>query len=478
MRSPSAKPNGSRFSTGKSSGPMPTPAVGSMPTIAIVGRPNVGKSTLINRLVGKRQAIVDDQPGVTRDRSVHRASWRNRPFRLIDTGGVRWDVDDPFAKLVNEQVLASLQEADIVILLVDGMTGLTDADTEVAKWVRKAAKPTIVAVNKIDRAEDLSLVSEFYSLGMGDPMGISALHGSVAVGDLLEEAFAKLPRGGGKKPAGPQALNQAIRLTIAGRPNVGKSSLLNAILGQTRTIVSDVSGTTRDAIDVPFEYNSQPFILVDTAGIRRKTRVDYGVEMFSVDRAVRSIRASDVSVLVLDAVEGVTEQDKRIAQKAVDSGVGLVVVVNKWDLIPDKTTHTTAQYQQKLLQEVPSLSFAEVVFTSALTGQRVERILDKAKQAFENTQRRLTTHVVNEVFQEAFTISPPAPAKNKRFKLLYVTQVKVGPPTFVFFVNDRTLLTQTYGRYLERRLRERVELKGSPVVFVFRSRVSKTDKSE
>lgn len=444
-----------------------------LPSIAIVGRPNVGKSTLLNRLVGHRQTIVDDQPGVTRDCSFHPVKWRGQSFQLVDTGGIHWEPDDPFSPLINDQVRHLLKQVDAIVLLVDAQTGLTDLDSEVAKWVRQAEKPTLVVVNKVDRALDAVQATEFYALGLGDPLAISALHGSTSVGDVLDW-MSQQAKARHRKPTAQERDNPPIRLTLAGRPNVGKSSLLNAILGHQRTIVSDIAGTTRDAIDVPFTYEDQPFILVDTAGIRRKTKVDYGIELFSVDRAVRSIRKADVCVLVLDAVEGITEQDKRIAQKVVDAGVGLVVVVNKWDLVPDKDTHSTARYQQQLLREVPSLGFAELVFTSAKSGQRVHKVLSKAKQARDNSLRRLPTHLVNEVFQEAFTATAPPTVKNKKLKLLYATQVKAGPPTFVLFVNDGGLMKDSYRRYLERHLRQRVELTGTPVTFILRNRQERT----
>lgn len=477
-----------------------------LPKVAIVGRPNVGKSTFINRLCGQRLAIVDDQPGVTRDRCYYTTFWRNQPIRLVDTGGVHWEPSDPFAQLINEQVQATLHEADIVLLLVDAQTGLTDLDEQVAKWVRKANKPTLVVVNKVDTLADAVAASEFYALGMGDPKPISALHGSASVGDVLDEVLTLLHGGFetrtpkrfkstgvlksrplahqgeaentddlpnlSPQPADPLAAlgGRPLQLALVGRPNVGKSSLLNALLGEERSLVSPLAGTTRDAIDGLLEHNGQGYRMLDTAGIRRKSKVDFGVELFSVDRAVRTLRKADVSILLLDAEEGITEQDKRIAQKVLEAGKALVVAINKWDAIEDKDTSSTVRYQKKLLAEVPSLSFASMVFISAKTGQRITKLLDKAKEAYINSQRRLGTHTLNQLLAEATSQHPIPLMRSRQARLLYATQVKAGPPTFVLFVNNKALLREAYMRYLERFLRERVELTGSPIKFVLRNR--------
>lgn len=447
-----------------------------LPVVAVVGRPNVGKSTLVNRLVGNRAAIVDDQPGVTRDRSYHEAIWNGQRFSLIDTGGLTGDNEDPFGPLIEAQVGLALEEADLILLVLDGQTGLTADDERVVKLLRKhlkggskkeAAKPLLLAVNKIDRVQDVAQAAEFYSLGLGEPRPVSALQGNTSVGDLLDELVRLLPE---KPRGGADSETLPLRLTLVGRPNVGKSSLVNSLLGTQRSIVSDISGTTRDAIDTPLEWGDKRYILVDTAGIRRKTKVDFGVELFSVDRAVRAMRRSDVVVLVLDAVDGLTEQDKRIAQKAMDAGRGLLVVVNKWDLIDDKTPNSVKTHKAKLLEGMPNLAFAEFLYTSAMSGQRVPRILELSDRVQQNRMRRLSTSVLNQVLQEAVTISPPPITKNKRFKLLYATQVKAGPPTLVLFVNDVKLLSEAYKRYLERKLRENVELSGTPVVLLFRDR--------
>jgi GTP-binding protein len=479
----------------------------SLPKVAIVGRPNVGKSTFINRLCGQRLAIVDDQPGVTRDRCYYTTFWRNQPIRLVDTGGVHWEPSDPFAQLINEQVQATLHEADIVLLLVDAQTGLTDLDEQVAKWVRKANKPTLVVVNKVDTMADAVATSEFYALGMGEPKPVSALHGSASVGDVLDEVLTLLHGGFDTRtpkkrfkttgvvssramarrgdadgdddlpelpaaPADPMAAlgGRPLHLALVGRPNVGKSSLLNALLGEERSLVSPLAGTTRDAIDGLLEHNGQGYRMLDTAGIRRKSKVDFGVELFSVDRAVRTLRKADVSILLLDAEEGITEQDKRIAQKVLEAGKALVVAINKWDAIEDKDTSSTVRYQKKLLADVPSLNFASMVFISAKTGQRITKLLDKAKDAYINSQRRIGTHTLNQLLAEATSQHPIPLMRSRQARLLYATQVKAGPPTFVLFVNNKALLREAYMRYLERFLRERVELTGTPVKFVLRNR--------
>ena len=447
-----------------------------LPKVAIVGRPNVGKSTLINRLLGKRQAIVDDQPGVTRDRSFQTTDWNGREFRIIDTGGVQFDPADPFFAHINEQVDLAIAEADVVVFIVDLKTGVTEGDEVVAKRLRKIDKPCILAVNKVDTVQDLGVVSEFYSLGMGDPIATSAEHGFGGVGDLLDAVVEKLPESSASTEADDEEEESIIRLTFTGRPNVGKSSLLNALLGQQRTIVSDVSGTTRDAIQERFEYRGQTFELVDTAGLRRRTKVNYGVELFSVDRAVRSMRHSDVNVVLLDAEEGLTEQDKRILQKAADAGCGLIIAVNKWDLIEQKDSNSAKRYQDKLVAEIPNLGFAPFIFISAKTGQRVTRILDQAIEVFENTQRRISTSVLNDVVQESMAISPPPTIKNKRLKVLYATQASVGPPTFVFFVNNNKLMKDAYRRFLEKQFRRRIELTGAPIRFILRQREPSTSK--
>lgn len=452
------------------------------PTVAVIGRPNVGKSTFVNRIIGSRKAIVDDMPGVTRDRSYYEVEWQGREFVLVDTGGVMPDAEKdehPFADLINMQVDIALTEADLVIFLVDGQAGITSVDQDVAEQLRRSGKPVLLTVNKIDRFDQKALAAEFYELSLGEPHSLSALHGNLGVGDLLDEITKRLPVQAEDENASP-----AIRIALVGRPNVGKSSILNALLGEERSIVSDISGTTRDAINAPVVHDDREFVLVDTAGIRKKGKVDYGVEMFSVDRSIRALREADVTMMVLDATENrqsqtasmVTDQDKKIIEMSNESGRGLVLVVNKWDLIPDKTSNTVDQFKKKLYQELPHASFAPVLFTSAAKGQRLQNIYELAQTVHENANRRVKTSLVNEVMSEAFTLSPPAPIKNKRLKLLYATQVGVAPPTFILFVNDAKLMKDSYRRYLEKKLRENFEFGGTPIVIVPRSRDEKKGK--
>ncbi len=449
------------------------------PIVAVIGRPNVGKSTLVNRIIGSRKAIVDDIPGVTRDRSYYDADWQGNAFTLIDTGGVMPDADKaehPFAELINRQVELALAEADLIVFLVDGQAGITAVDEDIAEQLRRSGKAVLLTVNKIDKKDQQPMAAEFYALSLGNPMSLSALHGDVGVGDLLDEIIRRLP----VEP--PKAEEDGrIRIALVGRPNVGKSSILNAILGESRTIVSDISGTTRDSIDVPVMHDGQEFILIDTAGIRKKGKVDYGVEMFSVDRSIRALREADVTVMVLDATENqnnqesgmVTDQDKKIIEMSNEAGRALILAVNKWDLIQNKTSKTADQFKKQIYQEVPHANFAAILFTSAAKGQRLQNIFELSKTVYENAQRRVKTSVVNEVLTEAMTLSPPPPIKNKRLKLLYATQASVAPPTFILFVNDAKLMKDSYRRYLEKKLRENFEFAGTPIVIVPRSREEK-----
>jgi GTP-binding protein len=445
-----------------------------MPVLAIIGRPNVGKSTLLNRFLGRRFNIVDDQPGVTRDRSFHPMVWNGKPFLVMDTGGVHEEAEDPFCKLINQQVKEAIQEADALIFIVDGKTGITEDDERLAKWIRQSGKPYRLVVNKVDKIEEASLCFEFYNLGMGDPMAISAQQGSTTVGDLLDTMITLFPEHK-KAPPSPAVLAEEhpINIALVGRPNVGKSSLLNAIVGHNRTIVSDISGTTRDAIDIPFTYEDKPYLLVDTAGIRRRTKVDYGVELFSVDRSVESINKCDIAVLVIDATEPIADQDKRIFNKALEAGKGLIIAVNKWDLVPNKTPKSTAEFHKNLLAEVPSLVFVPIVFISAMNQQRVHTVLELAQTVYANSKRRLGTSIVNQVIGDAVQQNLPATIKNRKLKILYATQVSSEPPTFVLFVNDPKLMKESYQRYLERKMRAAAEFEGVPIRFLLKVRSEK-----
>lgn len=452
---------------------------GIKPVVAIVGRPNVGKSTLVNRIIGQRQAIVDDLPGVTRDRSYYDAQWQSRAFTLVDTGGIIANPDlesGPFSELVNQQVDVALAEADLVVLVMDGLAGLTPADEEVAQQVRKSGKPVLLVVNKIDTAKERQNIADFYQLGFGEPHPLSAMHGNVGVGDMLDVIIGQLP------DAPPADQDTGIRLAFLGRPNVGKSSIVNGLLGETRTIVSEISGTTRDAIDTPFQYKDQDFTLVDTAGIRKRGKVDYGVELFSVDRALRAMRRADVTIVVLDATANqlvgagvglktfITDQDKKIIEASNEAGRALVLVVNKWDLVESKNTTTTEDFKKTIFTEIPHARYAPVIFTSALTKQRLTKILDTAVTVHANWSRRHKTNLVNQVILEAVTLNPPPTQKNKTLKVLYATQVSVSPPTFIVFVNDDKLMKEAYRRYLEKKLRQSFELEGSPIVIIPRNR--------
>ncbi len=446
------------------------------PIVAIIGRPNVGKSTLVNRIVGSRQAIVDDLPGVTRDRAYYDGEWLDQRFTVVDTGGLAPGEEELFATKINEQVVVALEEADVIIFVVDGMTGVTDWDQKIAKLIRPMNKPVLLAVNKIDSAELMGNTAEFYALGLGDPFPVSAMHGTVGVGDLLDKVLEALKSLNPDEVTMVATERESIAVAFVGRPNVGKSSLVNKLIGKERTIVSDVPGTTRDAIDTDVEWQNQKFTLVDTAGIRKKSKVDYGVELFSVDRAIRSLKRADITALVIDATEGVTDQDKRIAETSNQYGRGLMLIVNKWDLVQNKSTKTTKEFEKDLHHELPHARFAPIVFVSALTGQRLDKIFEWLIKIDENCHRRISTSVVNQLLMEAYTLNPPPPLKNKRLKIYYGTQVDVAPPTFLLFVNSDKLLKDSYRRYLEHRLRENIEFQGTPLVLACRSKDEKDTK--
>lgn len=444
------------------------------PVIAIIGRPNVGKSTLVNRIVGARRAIVDDLPGVTRDRAYYTAEWLDRHFTLVDTGGLVPGEEEPLIEKVNQQVTVALEEADVIIMVVDGQAGVTPIDLSVAKLIRRLKKPVFVAVNKIDSREHLGHVPEFYELGLAtDPMPVSAMHGTVGVGDLLDKVMEAVEQLDKAEITTEAMEKELIRIAFVGRPNVGKSSIVNRLLGEERHIVSDIPGTTRDAIDTEIVREEKSYILVDTAGIRKKSKVSYGVEMFSVDRAIRSLRRADITALVIDATEGVTDQDKRIVETSNQAGKGLLLLVNKWDLVPDKTTRSTHTVEKQIYSELPHARFAPILFISAKTGQRLDKIFDWASRIQENRQRRIRTSLVNQLILDAYTLSPPHPVKNRVLKIYYATQVDVTPPTFLLFINSDKLLKEAYRRYLEHRLRESIELQGTPIVLAARSKSEK-----
>jgi GTP-binding protein len=434
-----------------------------LPVVAIVGRANVGKSTLFNRLLGERIAIVEDQPGVTRDRLYGQLDWNGRSFVLIDTGGIELGGADEFVNLIRVQAELAIDEADVIIFVVDGRDGVTNSDVDVAKLLRKSGKPVLLAVNKLDHPSHHAFAYDFYELGFGDPFPVSAEHGS-GTGDLLDAVVARLP-------AEETSLDDddAIRVAFIGRPNVGKSSLLNALVGEERVMVSDVAGTTRDAVDTRIEVDGQPYVLVDTAGIRRRGKVYENVEKYSVLRALRAIERTDVAFVVIDGKEGVTEQDKRVAGHALDAGCAIGFLVNKWDIV-DKDDKTAQRFTEQLREAFPFMRWAPVQFVSALTGQRVHRILPLAREMAEMHAMRVATSTLNSVIQEAVATVPPPTDKGRKLKILYGTQVSVKPPTFVIFVNNAEIMHFSYERYLENRLRQAFGFEGTPIRLWVRER--------
>ena len=437
------------------------------PIVAIVGRPNVGKSTFVNRLLGSRHSIVDDLPGVTRDRIYFDVEWQNKQFTVIDTGGIIPGDEDDIMVSIFDQAKLACEEADKIIFLVDGKDGINPIDYDIANVLRQSNKPIYLAVNKCDNPDSLMMTSDFYSLAIGDPIGISALHGSGGVGDLLEiitEDFEILEE---------EQKDNRIRIAIVGRPNAGKSSIVNSLLNTDRVIVSDVSGTTRDSIDSYIEYKDNEFIIVDTAGIRKKSKVDYGVEKFAVDRAIRSIRECDVAVLVIDAKEGISDQDKKISSIITESGKGLIVAINKWDLIEDKKANSVNKYEKELSNDIPFLSYAPKIFISAVTKQRLNQIFEKAIEVYEQCTKRISTGLLNKVINEAYALNPPTSFKGKRLKIYYTTQAKTQPPTFVLFVNSEELIKDSYKRYIENKLREAFGFFGTLIRITVRERGGK-----
>lgn len=434
----------------------------SKPIVAIVGRPNVGKSTLFNRLVGKRLAITHEVPGTTRDRLYAEAEWGGVSFILVDTGGLELTSGDNLMAQVRAQAQTAIAEADVILFLVDVKDGLTAGDEEVAQVLRRSAKPVLLAVNKADNRARREAAVEFYALGLGDLYPISALHGT-GTGDLLDQVVGAFPVEEEEEEL------EAIKIAIVGRPNVGKSSLLNKILGQERSIVHETPGTTRDAIDTQMEWEGEPVVLIDTAGIRRKGRIERGVEKYSVLRALRAIDRADVVLLLVDAMEGATAQDAHIAGYILEEAKSVVVVVNKWDLV-EKDTYTMLIYMEHIRTVLRFLDYVPVLFVSALTGQRVDQVLPTALRVQEERLIRIPTSELNRILQEAAARHAPPSKAGKRLKFYYVTQAAVDPPTFVFFVNDPRLVHFSYERYLENRLREYYGFLGTPLRLSFRKR--------
>ena len=434
------------------------------PVVAIVGRPNVGKSTFVNRLVGSRNSIVDDQPGVTRDRIYFDVEWQDKFFTVIDTGGIIPGDEDEIMVSIFDQAKIACDEADKIIFLVDGKEGVNPVDYDIANILRQSGKPVFLAVNKIDNPASLIMTSDFYGLALGDPVAISALHGSGGVGDILDLVTEDFEKGA------LQEDDKTIKIAIVGRPNAGKSSIVNALLNEKRVIVSDVSGTTRDSIDSEITYKDQNFVIIDTAGIRKKAKVDYGVEKFAVERAIKSIKECDVALLVIDAKEGISDQDKKISSIITEAGKGLVIAINKWDLIEDKKSNTINKFEKYLANEIPFLEYAPKIFISALTRQRLPQIFEEGKKVYEQATKRISTGLLNKVIKEAYALNPPQTVKGKRLKVLYTTQVGIQPPHIVIFANNSDLLKDHYKRYIENKLREAFGFFGTPVKISVRER--------
>lgn len=438
------------------------------PVVAIVGRPNVGKSTFVNRLVGNRQSIVDDLPGVTRDRIYFDVEWQHKQFTVIDTGGIIPGDEDEIMVSIYDQAKIACSEADKIVFIVDGKEGINPIDYDIANILRQSNKPVFLAVNKIDSHNAALMTSDFYSLAIGEPIAISALHGSGGVGDLLDLITEDFTADEDIKEE-----EKIIKIAIVGRPNAGKSSIVNALLGEKRVIVSDVSGTTRDSIDSKLVYDDQKFIIIDTAGIRKKAKVDYGVEKFAVDRAIRSIRECDVAILVIDAKEGISDQDKKISSIITEAGKGMIIAINKWDLVEDKKSNTINKFEEKLVNEIPFLSYVPKIYISAKTHQRLTQIYTKTNEVYRECTKRVATGLLNKIVNDAYVMNPPQSVKNKRLKILYTTQVGVQPPTFVLFTNNGTLLKDHYKRYIENKLREAFGFFGTSIRISVRERSNK-----
>lgn len=440
----------------------------SKPVVAIVGRPNVGKSTLFNVLAGERISIVQDTPGVTRDRIYAEVSWLDYNFTLIDTGGIEPDSGDIILSQMREQAQIAIDTADVIIFITDVRQGLVDADQKVADMLRRSKKPVILAVNKVDDFKKyMPDVYEFYNLGIGDPVPVSAAS-RLGIGDLLDEVAKHFTQ-----EMLEEAEDDRPRIAIVGKPNVGKSSLINKLTGENRVIVSDIAGTTRDAIDTDIKYNGREYVFIDTAGLRRKNKIKEELERYSIIRAVTAVERADVVIIVIDATEGVTEQDAKIAGIAHERGKGIIIAVNKWDAI-EKDDKTIYKHTEKIRQILSFMPYAEILFISAKTGQRTGRIFETIDVVLENNSMRVATGVLNEIMAEAVAMQQPPTDKGKRLKLYYITQAAVKPPTFVIFVNDKNLMHFSYTRYLENKIREAFGFNGTSLKFIIRER--KEDK--
>lgn len=433
--------------------------------VAVVGRPNVGKSTLFNCIAGKQISIVEDTPGVTRDRIYADAEWLNYKFTLVDTGGIEPDSQDIILKQMRNQAQLAIDTADVIIFVTDVRTGLVDADYEVADMLRRSHKPVVLCVNKVDSFKKFGNdVYEFYNLGLGDPFGVSSAN-QLGIGDLLDEVVKHFPL-----EAVEEEEKDTIRIALIGKPNVGKSSVVNKLLGQNRVIVSDIAGTTRDAIDTEIIHDGKSYTFIDTAGLRRKGKVEDDIERYSVIRTVAAVDRADICLVLIDATQGVTEGDARIAGIAHESGKGVIIAVNKWDAVPDKTDQTMKEFQEKLKTSFSYMPYATFLFISAETGQRLQKIFELVDRIHENQTLRVRTGVLNDIMMKAVAMKQPPSDKGKRLKLFYMTETSVEPPTFVIFVNDQNLMHFSYTRYIENQIRASFGFEGTPLKFIIRER--------
>lgn len=437
------------------------------PIVAVVGRPNVGKSTLFNALAGSKISIVKDTPGITRDRIYADVSWLKYNFTLIDTGGIEPDSNDIILSQMREQAQIAIDTADVILFMVDVKQGLVDSDAKVADMLRRSHKPVLLVVNKVDSFEKMMAdVYEFYNLGIGDPHPISAAN-QMGIGDLLDEVVAMFPEGSGEEEEDDRP-----RIAIVGKPNVGKSSIINKLIGENRLIVSDIAGTTRDAVDTAVKYNGREYIFIDTAGLRRKNKIKEELERFMIIRTVSAVERADVVVLVIDGAEGVTEQDAKIAGIAHDRGKGVIVAVNKWDAV-EKNDKTIYRFTESVRNTLSFMPYAEIIFISAKTGQRLNKLYETIDMVIENQTLRVGTGVLNEIMMEAVALQQPPTDKGKRLRLYYITQVSVKPPTFVIFVNEKYLMHFSYQRYIENQIRQSFGFRGTPLHFIIRERKDK-----
>ena len=437
----------------------------SKPILAVVGRPNVGKSTFFNRIIGERKAIVEDVPGVTRDRIYAETEWNGKEFAIIDTGGIEANTDDPILSQMRDQAVIAMEMADVILFMTDGKEGMTSADADVAEILRRTGKPVILVVNKIDNPSKVpETIYDFYELGLGEPIAISAVN-MLNMGDLLDEIVADFPAEAWEDE------EESIRIAIIGKPNVGKSSLVNALTQENRVIVSPIAGTTRDSIDTPFTFEGQNYTLIDTAGLRRRSKVHDNIEKYSVIRAVAAVERCDVCILMIDAAEGLTEQDKKIAGIAHEAGKGLMIVVNKWDLI-EKETNTMRDYERAIKAELLFASYAPVLFISVLERRRIYDVIRKAAKIQEVRTRRITTGKLNSLIEDAVMMRQPPSDKGKRLKIYYGAQIGTEPPLFSFNINSRELMHFSYARYLENRLREAYDFEGTSIKFIYKEKRS------